>query len=60
MNSNEIKIEITNKEIQKIAKIAGLMFLCSFMIPSLNWAFVRKQMPIQNQRKKRVKSTIDT
>jgi len=40
MDSSEIKIDITNKEKHKAAKVAGFMFLCSLLIPSLNWAFI--------------------
>lgn len=40
MNSNEIEINSTEKEKHKAAKIAGFMFLCSLLVPALNWAFI--------------------
>lgn len=40
MNSNEIKLNITEKQRYKAAKIAGFMFLCSLFIPALNWSFI--------------------
>lgn len=40
MNSSEINISITEKEKHKTAKIAGFMFLCSLLVPALNWALI--------------------
>lgn len=40
MDSNQVKIDIINKEKNKAAKVAGLMFLFSLLVPSLNWAFI--------------------
>ncbi len=29
-----------NSSIQKIARVAGFMFLCSLIVPTLNWVFI--------------------
>jgi hypothetical protein len=40
MDSYETEIDITIKEKNKFAKVAGFMFLCSLLVPPLNWAFI--------------------
>jgi hypothetical protein len=40
MKSNEMKTESTDASKQKAARVAGFMFLCCILIPSLNWFFI--------------------
>ncbi len=40
MGSNAMNIRIIDTSQRKAAKVAGFMFLFSFIVPTLNWAFV--------------------
>ncbi len=40
MNSNKITARIVDTSKSKVVRVAGFMFLFSFIVPTLNWAFI--------------------
>jgi hypothetical protein len=46
MKTNEKTASITDTSLRKAARVAGFMFLFSFIVPTLNWAFVLSKLNV--------------
>ena len=48
MNSTNTTAGIADTSLQKAAKLAGFMFLFSFIVPTLNWVLVLSRLIVEN------------